>query len=54
MKTPEGELIGVLGIARDITARKKAEESLIEAPEKAQGGPENGQSRILGLEHSYR
>lgn len=30
MKTPEGSLVGVLGIARDITMRRKAEEALLE------------------------
>jgi two-component system, cell cycle sensor histidine kinase and response regulator CckA len=34
MKNPDGELIGVLGIARDITERKKTEESLIEVQRK--------------------
>jgi PAS domain S-box-containing protein len=53
---PDGKLVGVLGISRDITARKEADQALRESEERFRGTLENllEGCQIVGFDWRYR
>jgi len=54
MYYPDGSLIGVLGVGRDISARKKAEEDLVKAKEKAEESERLKSAFLANMSHEIR
>ena len=54
MRNKEGELVGIVGIVRDITERKKAEDKERELTKAAEAAAKTERKRALELEEAYR